>query len=104
MRATKRILLLAAVAASVAAFSAAPAPAQDGQRRPTPQADSVRASSAAEISSQARRRGRPATRLRVHRDRLPPNAVRSCDAWYVQEFRPSGPVIVPRMRCRWIAG
>ena len=35
---------------------------------------------------------------------LPPNAVRACDAWYEQEFRPSGTVIVPRMRCRWVAG
>ena len=30
-----------------------------------------------------------------------PNAVRQCVANYVQEFRPSGTVIVPRMRCWW---
>ena len=102
MRATQRILLLAAVAASVAAMSAAPAQARDNQRQVAPA--KIERTLAAEISSQARRRPRPATRLRVYRERLPANAVRTCDAWYVQEFRPSGPVIVPRMRCRWIAG
>jgi hypothetical protein len=30
-----------------------------------------------------------------------PNAVRECEANYVQEFRPSGTVIVPRMHCWW---
>jgi predicted metal-dependent hydrolase len=35
---------------------------------------------------------------------LPPTAVRTCNAWYEQEFRPSGTVIVPRMRCVWVNG
>jgi len=30
-----------------------------------------------------------------------PNAVRDCTATYVQEFRPSGTVITPRMSCFW---
>jgi len=30
-----------------------------------------------------------------------PNAVRVCNATYVQEYRPSGTVIVPRMTCYW---
>ena len=29
------------------------------------------------------------------------NAVRECNATYVQEYRPSGTVIVPRMSCFW---
>lgn len=29
------------------------------------------------------------------------NAVRVCNASYVQEYRPSGTVIVPRMTCVW---
>lgn len=29
------------------------------------------------------------------------NAVRDCTATYVQEFRPSGTVITPRMSCHW---
>jgi hypothetical protein len=33
-----------------------------------------------------------------------PNAVRECNATYVQEFRPSGTVIVPRMSCHWRRG
>ncbi|MBV8924342.1 MAG: hypothetical protein JOZ74_03120 [Bradyrhizobium sp.] len=30
-----------------------------------------------------------------------PDAVRLCNAHYEQEYRPSGTVIVPRMRCYW---
>ena len=33
-----------------------------------------------------------------------PNAVRVCNASYVQEYRPSGTVIVPRMHCFWRGG
>lgn len=33
-----------------------------------------------------------------------PNAVRVCSASYVQEYRPSGTVIVPRMTCVWRHG
>ncbi|MGH6715441.1 MAG: hypothetical protein ACREDC_04520 [Bradyrhizobium sp.] len=58
---------------------------------------------------------RPSTRLRVHPNyqAVPevyprydpgPNAVRVCTAFYVQEHRPSGTVIVPRMSCHWRPG
>jgi hypothetical protein len=33
-----------------------------------------------------------------------PNAVRVCNATYVQEYRPSGTVIVPHMSCVWRRG
>jgi hypothetical protein len=33
-----------------------------------------------------------------------PNAHRECNARYVQEHRPSGTVIVPRVNCRWVRG
>jgi hypothetical protein len=33
-----------------------------------------------------------------------PDAVRECTANYVQEARPSGTVIVPRMHCYWRPG
>lgn len=33
-----------------------------------------------------------------------PNAVRQCNAYYVQEARPSGTVITPRMNCFWRPG
>ena len=57
---------------------------------------------------------RPRTRLRVYPYYEPgevypryfpgPNAVRFCNATYVQEYRPSGTVIVPRMHCWWRPG
>lgn len=57
------------------------------------------------VSAQARGERRP-PRVRIHRDNRPlgPNAVRQCEAWYEQEFRPSGTVIVPRMSCFWRRG
>ncbi|HKH00106.1 MAG TPA: hypothetical protein VKB08_05215 [Bradyrhizobium sp.] len=33
-----------------------------------------------------------------------PNAVRVCQSWLQRELRPSGPVITPQMRCRWVPG
>jgi hypothetical protein len=33
-----------------------------------------------------------------------PNAVRDCNVTYVQEYRPSGTVITPRMNCYWRPG
>jgi hypothetical protein len=88
------LVMIAAASSKVAAQSA---PAGDGQR--------ARAAPSMESSAQTRRRRAP-TQLRVVRERayLPPTAVRECNAWYEQEFRPSGTVIVPRMRCRWVAG
>jgi hypothetical protein len=64
----------------------------------------MKTSAATELSAQSRRRP---LRLRVYRPgygSLPPTAKRDCHAWYEQEHRPSGTVIVPRMRCHWING
>jgi hypothetical protein len=70
---------------------------------------------ATEVSAQRRIR-RPLTRLRVYPRYEPEpdgvypryypgrNAVRDCSATYVQEYRPSGTVIVPRMSCYWRRG
>ena len=33
-----------------------------------------------------------------------PNARRECVARYVEEHRPSGTVVTPRMNCRWVRG
>jgi hypothetical protein len=65
----------------LAAVSAAPA-----------QAETTRESSAQTTQ-------RP--RIMVYPRRLPASARRHCRAWLVQEYRVSGTVIVPRMRCRW---
>jgi hypothetical protein len=64
-------------------------------------------SAATDLSAQRR----PRTRIRIYQTLQPddvyprynpgPNAVRVCNANYVQEFRPSGTVIVPRMSCYW---
>lgn len=40
-------------------------------------------------------------RVRIYGAPLSPNAQRVCNAYYVQEYRPSGTVIVPRMNCYW---
>jgi len=66
------------------------------------------------VPPDARPRKRPPPRLRVTPYYSPdgvyprynpgPNAVRECNATYVQEFRPSGTVIVPRVSCFWRPG
>jgi hypothetical protein len=69
----------------------------------------------------ATRPARPRTRIRVtpaypyrtystdypvpYRAEYPgPGFVRQCVSWLAPENRASGPVIVPRMRCRWTPG
>jgi hypothetical protein len=72
------------------------------------------AQAAPQDTREPRRAYRPPTRLRVtpyyqeqgvYPHYYPgPDAVRVCNAHYVQEFRPSGTVIVPRMSCHWTRG
>jgi hypothetical protein len=100
--------LLSATLLSAAGASAQSAPV--GTR-------SAQAAQTVAIETSAQRRvRRPPTRLRVYREydsnpndifpRYYPgrNAVRECNATYVQEYRPSGTVIVPRMSCFWRPG
>lgn len=47
------------------------------------------------------RSSRPRVVIQPRRYRLSPNAKRECRARLVQEYRVSGPVIVPRMTCWW---
>ena len=52
-------------------------------------------------------RARPPARIRVHplaQSYPGPDAVRQCTAWLAPEYRPSGTVIVPKMRCWWERG
>ncbi len=88
--------------------------AQDASPRSVRAAQAVQPAST-EVSAQHRPR-RPTTRLRVtpyyepNAEGVYPqyypgrNAVRECNATYVQEYRPSGTVIVPRMNCFWRPG
>lgn len=100
------VTALAGALAAICVFGGSAAEAQGAGAGARP-GDGQRVSIAqpVEATAQSRRR-RSATQLRIERRRtyLPPNAVRTCDAWYEQEFRPSGTVIVPRMRCRWVMG
>ena len=78
----------------------------------TPVARASEAAQAAnsELSAQTRQ---PRPRVRIYREdergvypsyNPGPDAVRDCTAAYVQEYRPSGTVIVPRMNCFWRPG
>ena len=58
-------------------------------------------------SATPRRAHHPPARIRVHplaQSYPGPDAVRQCTAWLAPEYRPSGTVIVPRMRCWWERG
>jgi len=49
----------------------------------------------------------PPARIRVHplaQSYPGPDAVRQCASWLASEYRPSGTVIVPKMRCWWERG
>jgi hypothetical protein len=108
-------LVWAAIAA-VPLLGAAQAQAQgrDPSREAPAQATLV-PPSPSDISAQSRSK-RPPTRLRVYPRYAPDaygvtpryfpgrNAVRDCTATYVEEYRPSGTVIVPRMSCFWRRG
>jgi hypothetical protein len=50
-----------------------------------------------EISAQRR----PQVIIHPRRSYLGPNATRHCDAWLAKEYRVSGTVVVPQMRCYW---
>jgi hypothetical protein len=80
-----------------------------------PRAQTAQASqSGTDLSAQSRRYRRPPTRIRVYPRYNPDdvypryfpgrNAVRDCTATLVEEFRPSGTVITPRMNCFWRPG
>ena len=53
------------------------------------------------MTASAQQRQPPRIRIYGGSRQLPPNAVRQCRAWYVQEHRPSGTYVVPRMQCWW---
>ncbi len=82
-----------AAAAIAAVLAHSPADAVSAARQP----EAKVAGAITEFSAQQRRR-RPATRIEVTPLR---RAYRECTGWYAVERRPSGPVIVPHMRCWW---
>jgi len=98
------------------AFAVMLPPADAGQARsPGDAAQMSKAQAGAtDFSAQSRKTRRPPTRVYVYPRYNPddvyprydpgPNAVRECTAHLVQEFRPSGTVITPRMDCFWRPG
>ncbi|MEA2941033.1 MAG: hypothetical protein QOD09_1562 [Bradyrhizobium sp.] len=87
-------------------------PGAGAQAQTAPRAQA--AQSGTEFSAQSRRVRRPPTRIRVYPRYNPDdvypryfpgrNAVRDCSATLVEEYRPSGTVITPRMNCFWRPG
>ena len=113
----QKIAALAVIAIMVLLLGVAP-----GQASPAAREVSAATQEATqEISAQSRTYRRPRTQLRVY-PRYPrrnfhalyplpyaieypgPFAVRQCVSRLVQEPRPSGTVVVPRMRCWWARG
>jgi hypothetical protein len=101
------------MAAILAALVSVAWPAERGAAQSAP--GGIRLARAAPADTRPPRRFyRPPTRLRVtpyyqEQGVIPhyypgPDAVRVCNAHYVQEYRPSGTVIVPRMSCHWTRG
>jgi hypothetical protein len=104
-----RIRTAAILVAFAGAYSLSAAGAQTA-----PKALRTAQPGATDVSAQ--QRARPPVRLRVYPNYAPGpdgvypryfpgrNAVRECNATYVQEYRPSGTVVVPRMSCYWRRG
>ncbi len=110
-----RIRTLAISVALAGAFSLLAAGAE-AQTAPQETRTAQASPPAADEPATQRRVRRPPARLRIYprsqaepddvypRDFPGPNAVRVCNATYVQEYRPSGTVIVPHMTCAWRRG
>ena len=102
------------IAALSLTFSVILLPADAARAQSGSAAQPAKAQSATEFSAQSRRTRRPPTRVYVYPRYNPddvypryypgPNAVRDCTAHLVQEFRPSGTIITPRMDCFWRPG
>jgi len=99
----KRIVTAAAVAILAGALL------PDGGAQAQTATSGARTAQAADITDASAQRRRPLRQDQWEPDVYPrynpgPNAVRSCTATYVQEYRPSGTVITPRMNCYWVPG
>lgn len=106
------VALSAAFAGLLLADTSAQAQAQAPTASTTLRGTQASSGAATDVSAQQRRRR--LQRVPIYRqewapDVYPrynpgPNAVRDCTAHYVQEYRPSGTVITPRMNCYWRPG
>jgi hypothetical protein len=58
-------------------------------------------SRASPVTHEFAAQSRPRITIHPRRHSLSQSAKRHCESWLAKEYRISGPVIVPRMRCRW---
>ena len=70
------------------------------QTKRGPAEPSVTLAQAGDVPPRPLRRARP--RVEIYPPAAAPQFYRECQARLVQEWRPSGTVIVPRMRCEWV--
>ncbi len=103
MGAGLRRVLAAGSLALICGLGLALSPASAQTSASVQAAQTGKAALAQDVSAQSRRRTirRAPHRVRIYAPRLGPNSVRVCNAYYEQEYRPSGTVIVPRMQCAW---
>jgi lipoprotein-anchoring transpeptidase ErfK/SrfK len=106
------VMIRIVTAASLAAFAGMLLqPGAQAQTAPS----GVRTAQASQPTETSAQRRRAVRRVPIYpRDEWRPdvypqyypgaNAVRECTATYVQEYRPSGTVITPRMNCYWRGG
>lgn len=102
-----RIAVAAAIVALGFAFCGAPPARAASASAANAQSGAAAASDLSAQKTSRARRTRPQITIypRATRYAYPgPNAVRECTSWLEQEARPSGTVIVPRMRCWWRPG
>jgi hypothetical protein len=113
--ASRLIMRIGSAVLSLALAGTLLLPAAAAQAQTAPRAQAAQASQpGTDLSAQSRRVRQPPTRIRIYPRYNPDgvypryfpgrNAVRDCTATYVQEFRPSGTVITPRMNCFWRPG
>jgi hypothetical protein len=107
------VMMRIVTAALLAAFAGLLLPGAGAQAQTAP--SGVRTAQASPPTEASAQRRRAVRRVPIYpRDQWEPdvypryypgpNAVRECTATYVQEYRPSGTVITPRMNCYWRGG
>jgi hypothetical protein len=107
---------MTAISVALAGILLAPVAGTRAQTAPSEMRMAQAAPPAAVDPSAPRHSNRPTRRVRIYprydgeydgvypRYNPGPNAVRDCTATYVEEHRPSGTVITPRMNCFWRPG
>ena len=102
-------------AAALAILAGSLLPDGGAQAQTAPSGTRIAQASNPSVTDASAQRRRPLRRVPIYRPsewepsvypryNPGPNAVRSCTSTLVQEYRPSGTVITPRMNCYWRPG